>query len=1080
MKNAGRLSLVVAICVCMLTCPAARAQSAREIIKQSGIKGGLVLHVGCGNGELTAGLRANDSFRVYGLDVDAEKIAQARQYIESKGLYGVVTIDTFSGRKLPLIDNMANLVVSEDLGGVSMDEVMRALAPKGVAYIKKNGKWTKTVKPRPAGLDDWTHYQHDPQGTMVGKDEVAGPPQRVQWVGDPKWLRNHEFISSMHAMVSSNGRIFYIMDEGLRNHIFMPPSWKLIARDAFNGTILWKRGIKDWQTHIFPMKSGPGHMPRRLVAVGDTVYVTLGFNEPLTAIDAVTGKTIRTYDETKGTEEIISDDGVLYILTDPDKQPTNFREETTNWGRAKKRANTDWGWTVERPKRLVLAVDSESGKTLWKYETNVAPQTLILGGERVFLFTGVNMVALNRKNGKEDWITKNLDIKTEPATGYTHRLVYSDGVVVLCHNMAVNAFAANTGEFLWKNKLMSTGHNSPNDLFIIDGLIWSANTGKAQTKGTAIKALDLHTGEVKHDFVASNPEVYFMHQRCYPGRATERYIMTSGTGTEFYELGGPEVIDIFHYVRGSCIYGIMPANGLLYKPADSCACHYQSKMTFMTAMAPGESKVFRPVPDSQRLVKGPAYGMEAARDADSENNWPEYRANSARSAATKAYVSSEIEEKWTANIGGKLSAMTVADGKAYVAAVDRHTVYALDTKTGKTAWTFRAGGRIDSPPTIYKGTAVFGSADGWVYCLRASDGELVWRYQAAPGEGKLFCRQQVESLWPVHGSVLIRNNVAYCLAGRNMFFDGGMRLVLLNAATGEKTSETVLNEIDPETGLNLQNKMPGKAMPVANPDVLSCDGKYIYMGAQKFDFDGKRVDIDAPRDKEKTQVGEGRHLFCPTGFLDDNWFHRSYMMYGLTGGEGHGEYTAPPNITPVGRMLAYDDNQVYGFRAAEYSNTMQPRPYHFLFSATKEKRLSEEEKAALAQKKAAEDDPKGPAKVKGKVDYQWQVERPSLLANSLVLADQIIFMAGPPDVADEEKGFGILMEEDNEVTQAFRAQAEAWSGAQGAILQAVDKKSGEKLAQYKLKHIPVFDGMAAAENSLFIPLKNGSVVCMGK
>jgi hypothetical protein len=293
-----------------------------------------------------------------------------------------------------------------------------------------------------------------------------------------------------------------------------------------------------------------------------------------------------------------------------------------------------------------------------------------------------------------------------------------------------------------------------------------------------------------------------------------------------------------------------------------------------------------------------------------------------------------------------------------------------------------------------------------------------------------------------------------------MFFDGGMRLVLLNPATGEKISETILNEIDPETGLNLQTKMPGKAMPVANPDILSCDGKYIYMGAQKFDFEGKRVDIDAPRDKEKTQVGEGRHLFCPTGFLDDNWFHRSYMMYGLTGGEGHGEYTAPPNITPAGRVLVFDEEQVYGFRAAVYNNTMQPRPYHFLFAADKSDRLQREGRT--------------------KVSYRWTAERPALLVNTMVVAGDTIFTAGPPEIADEEKGFGINMEEDNEVTRSLAEQDRAWRGDKGAILQAVNKKTGEKLAQYELEHLPVFDGMAAAEGSLFIPLKNGTVVCMGE
>lgn len=51
---------------------------------------------------------------------------------------------------------------------------------------------------------------------------------------------------------------------------------------------------------------------------------------------------------------------------------------------------------------------------------------------------------------------------------------------------------------------------------------------------------------------------------------------------------------------------------------------------------------------------------------------------------------------------------------------------------------------------------LFGSRDGWVYCLQASDGQLVWRFRAAPEERKMMAFEQLESTWPVHGSVLVQ------------------------------------------------------------------------------------------------------------------------------------------------------------------------------------------------------------------------------------------------------------------------------------------------------------------------------------
>ena len=90
----------------------------------------------------------------------------------------------------------------------------------------------------------------------------------------------------MGALVSSGGRIFYIFDEGPTSIIQLPQQRKLIARDAFNGTVLWKRTIEKWHPHLWPFKSGPAQQQRRLVAIGDKVYVTLGIDAPLTTLDA--------------------------------------------------------------------------------------------------------------------------------------------------------------------------------------------------------------------------------------------------------------------------------------------------------------------------------------------------------------------------------------------------------------------------------------------------------------------------------------------------------------------------------------------------------------------------------------------------------------------------------------------------------------------------------------------------------------------------------------------------------------------------------------------------------------------------
>ena len=117
------------------------AADARAIFDATGIRGGLVVHLGSGDGKLTAALRSGPGYQVHGLDTDGEKVAAARRYIQSLGIYGEVSVDRFTGTRLPYIDNLVNLLVGEDLAGVSMEEALRVLVPRGVVYTKVAGEW---------------------------------------------------------------------------------------------------------------------------------------------------------------------------------------------------------------------------------------------------------------------------------------------------------------------------------------------------------------------------------------------------------------------------------------------------------------------------------------------------------------------------------------------------------------------------------------------------------------------------------------------------------------------------------------------------------------------------------------------------------------------------------------------------------------------------------------------------------------------------------------------------------------------------------------------------------------------------
>ncbi|MAG94552.1 MAG: hypothetical protein CMJ48_12515 [Planctomycetaceae bacterium] len=933
--------------------------TAGAVLEATGVQGGLVVHVGCGNGKLIADLATRSGFLVQGLDSDAALVEQARARLLAKGRYGTTSVDRLRGSRLPFIDNHVNLVVAEELGEVSMAEVMRVLCPQGVAYIKQNGDWTKTVKPRPDTIDEWTHYLHDASNNAVAHDSVVAPPERLQWVGGPKFSRHHDRMSSLSAEVSAGGRVFYIFDEASRVSILLPPKWRLIARDAFNGTVLWKRDINEWQTHLWPLKSGPAQLPRRLIAFGDRVYLTLSLNGPFMALDAATGKTVRTYEGTDATEEAILSDGVLYLLVN--RGPKESKEEALKKMRRGYNATT---WDETR--REILAFKADSGELLWQVERRVLPVTLAADVKHLIFHDGESVVCLDRKNGTELWRSKSIARADEIRGYYAPTLVLHDDVVLFSGGETagkqtgswytsgkdtLTAVSAKDGKKLWESYHPPSGYRSPEDVLVSGGLVWTGETTSGRAEGV-FTGRDPHTGEVKQKF-APDVDTYWFHHRCYRGKATDNFLLMSRTGIEFLDINKQHWTPN-HWVRGACSYGVMPANGLVYAPQHPCACYLEAKLVGMNALAPAGDgpRIPQDVETTARLEKGPAYSAipEQSSASTDKEDWPTLRHDAARSGSAGTHVPASLTTAWQTELGGKLTSPVVAGGRLYVASIETHTVHAVDATSGGKLWSYTVGGRVDSPPTIYEDRVLFGSADGSVYYLRADDGALAWRFLAAPMDQRLMSMEQIESVWPVHGNVMVLNGEAYFVSGRSMFLDGGLRLWRLDPRSGRVLSKTVLNQKESGTGKDLQEFVSWLNMPPALPDVASSNGRLVYMRSQPFNLDGTRLPLEAmPRaaddDRgapEPTQRRDHSHVFSPTGFLDDSWFHRSYWMYGSRFVSGWCGYFLSGKAAPAGRILVFDDSKLYGFaRKPQYYRWTTPIEHH-LFSADKLPPLTED------------------------------------------------------------------------------------------------------------------------------------------
>jgi len=1071
---------------------------AEDLVDAVGVKGGFVVCVGCEDGKLLASLGANDGFVVQGLSDDPEAVAAAREQVKSADLYGKVSVGLFNGRQLPYVESLVNLLVISDAGELSADEIERVLVPGGLALIKEGldvsgmkaaaagtpKGWKAFKKPWPDEIDDWTHFLHDAQGTSVSEDLIAGHPKGLRWTGGPFWARSHEHTASMQAMVSTAGRVFYVMDEGPTESIQLPAEIFLTARDAFNGTVLWKRLLHNWFNPLYPLKSGPSWLPRRLVAVKDRVYIAPGVGQNLLCLDAATGRTVCTYPDTADTFELIVSDGTVFAAVDPDGKPIDYNQQNADCWKERDRASTIWGWSRDKGTRVLKAMQAESGDLLWEKKMPVAPITLAADSRMVCFYDGAAVIALDRRTGVELWNTKVSQTKLL-RTGYGGpRLVIHKDHVLFSPLKEIYAISAKTGDILWtvRNKPVS-GHFSLEDFYVIDNKVWALqrrNNGAFTTYGLA-------DGTKLAEY--SNPiRSFYIHQRCYPGRATVKYQLPPIMGTVVYDMEQDQWSNNF-WIRGGCVYGMMPANGMVYATPSACACYYQSKLNGFNAVSPNAQSAKAP-PASRRLVKGPAYGKQRTRNSrlKTASEWPTFRHDNGRSGYARTDVPAQLEQSWKKDFGTKISQPTIAGGKLFLSAVDEHTIHALDASSGRPVWRFVADGRIDSSPTIHKGLAIFGCADGCVYALSAADGGLAWKFQAAPSARRVMSYNQPESVWPLSGSTLIQDGKLYCVAGRSMFLDGGLRMLILNPETGKLIYENVMDADVPGTDKKLEDLIMGKHLPVSMPDILSSDGQYVYMKSQTFAMDGKRVRVKPQR--PDTQYDEEVHLFSPISFLDDGWHQRTYWIYGRAAGEGWAEFQYPPKRVPCGRIMCIDEENAYSYgRDLELLCNTSVSEYR-LFSAGKNPKrkvgIPKLEGTWVKSKYAADNSlvrnsvnwhqlAKLPKDKLSALDYNWIEEEPDVMAKAMVLANDRLFIAGPRDVADEKALWGRSNEK---IYQQKMASQAAWfKGTHGGVMQAFSKKDGKKLTEKKLDYLPAFDGLVAATGKLYMTTECGSVLC---
>jgi len=1048
------------------------AERAAKIFSATGVGGGVILYLGATDGKFTAALKANDHCCVQGLTTDMAACDAARQYIQSQGLYGTVSVVAYDGKHLPYVDNLAALVVVDD-PAVPMAEVMRVLRPLGAAVRNRAGKDEVTIKPWPKEYDQWPQHYHGPDNNAVAHDTVVGPPRHYQWIAFPEWQRSHQIMPSMDSLVTAQSRLYTVEDVASVEHPALPGKYALICRDAFSGIELWRVSFPDWHSTLIYDKDMPVQLQRRCAAIGDTVYCTPGYFAPVTAYDAATGAVKKVYEGTGDTTEFVYDRGTLYVVTG---EPTYERGEGSDALGTSKFDPKLYGppvITFKNPKSTITAIDAESGRTLWRKSgddtAGYLGATLGITGDRVVVYAAEGVTAWDRVTGKTLWSTPAPVSFENTAIGTAISVVLSKKSAFMADGTQLRAFRLSDGKQLWSVPATFNHHKDP-DVFLTGGLVWTA--GYNPNKGQLAPELDLtYMGVNGYDpetgkLVKQIPQQMTRpmgHDRCYRNRITDTYYINSATGGSDYLQFGNDMEYPNPWVRGTCGIGILPCNGMLYAGPPSCSCCNWVMLNALNALTP-EPKLAKSdgpveVKPVNQLKKGPAFGAAAGAPAASAD-WPTYRHDDTRSGFSNSKLDASISPRWEIELTGRPSAPTIAAGTLFVADIDAHQVCAFNARTGKPLWKFSADSRIDSPPAYADGFVYFGSRDGAVYSVRASDGALAWRFQPMPD--RVICAYgELESAWPVNGTVLLKDGLVYFAAGRNSFLDGGIFVYALDMKTGEVRHDSHMYGPYGEDGFPI---LTGPDFKAANgiygfkADVPVDGGTCVYFKQQAFQPDltpVKQTDVTA------------RHLIPNPGFLESIPQHRTFWTLDTVT-----RYDIPTGLAGVhGDIMAVDGNrfvEVRGYTPGRQT-PFDPRVSGYglycgiagekdpaLALASARATANAKSKKTINARRTASNLAQALAATPSK--KSWQSDIP-LTGKAIAMSGNVVLVAGTPVVFPS----GDI--------------AEAYEGRMGGVLWLADSATGEKLAEHTLPAPPAWDSLAIANGAVYIALTDGRLLC---
>ena len=812
--TAALLGLVVLGLTSGQLAPVAQADSgelARKFIDRGEIGPGVCTVLGCDR-DFLMGLVRTDGLLVYVREPKAAAVADLKARAEAANV-GIDQLVIGQGPldSLPHADNLVDLVAAtqvspESLPGLSLNEILRVLRPGGIAIIGKaqsggdlakleawaksgtaervtawedaTGKWVEFFKPVPEGMDDWPTWEHGPDNNPVSTDRVIKAPYMTQFLADPRYI-------CMPAITTAAGGRTFLATGHIAHH---RREWdtvnKLIARNGYNGTVLWQRDLPD------------SYLSHRsaFVATADTFHMLDG--DSCLMLDAATGQE-KGRIHVPGTQGhwkwMMIKDGVMYVMAGPEAggaKPIRGDRVFGGWSWADlsqgyyQRPQVPWGFG-----NTVAAYDLEKQTILWMHSEDkpIDSRAMATSDDKLYIYCPESKLrCLDAATGEILWTTTDPEICSlieEPGKGLTSTpgfrscclAVASDKAVIIQGQTRANVVAVSPkdGSLLWTKKKIT---NNPNVLFVDGKAVLGVGPGGSHV------VIDPLTGEVLED-------LKFRKVSCARLTACEDSFFVRGEGTLRFDRQTKKVL-VDGAVRPACNDGALPANGMLYLGPWQCDCNL-SLIGAMGKCSAGEFRFDHTATDEERLTLGEGDVQSVAPLETAAGDWPTYRGNNQRSASTSVKLARPNQPEGTP----RAPAWAFSPPKPYVPTPpvlaggivfvggDDGKLRAVDSANGQLKWQFATGGPIKASPTVSEGRAYVGSGDGNVYCLEAASGRFLWKFQAAPVDRLIMVYGNLTSTWPVNTGVLVHESIAYFGAG--IIDYDGTYIYALDAKTGK-------------------------------------------------------------------------------------------------------------------------------------------------------------------------------------------------------------------------------------------------------------------------------------------------------